>query len=202
MGKTEELYFDYGKGEFPPAKKYERVHFVAHCPFQYVDVAKVRRELLPKIWEIEQELGYKVYYVDTKLKGLQPFWTDIDFIFDLPCESPVATLTVILVLGVLTLVCVALGIAYIWWTVWHEESEIFVCDQCETEEGEYRRFQGRADYDAHLQLEHPEKWEYIKEQREDAYWWTKLIDILPRLILALFGLTLISYIPKPKREED
>ena len=155
---------------------------------------------MKQIWQIEEEIGYRVFLRDIKTKGMQPLWLDVDFILDLPSESPVAGWIIALILMLLSALGI-IGVLLIWWTVWHEESEVFVCDQCPEDDG-YRTFQGRADYDAHLKLEHPEKWTYIEEQREDAYWWLKLLDIMPTLILALLGLTLISYIPKPKREED
>jgi len=180
----------------PVAPKYERVHFVAHCTFQFVDVAKLEEEFKAKIPEIEEEVGYKVYYRGVKVKGIEPLWLDVDFILDLPAESPIAIVTALFILGVLAGVLAILAIAYIWWTVYHVESEIFICDQDET------THKGRANYDAHLQAEHPEKWEYIKEQREDAYWWMKIIPIIewiPTLIPLILLIALIGLIPKPER---
>ena len=197
MVKSETTHFSVHS---PIAPKYERVHFVAHCRFGYVDLGALRNELLKQMWQIEEEIGYRVFLRDIKTKGMQPLWLDVDFILDLPSESPVAGWIIALIIMLLSALGI-IGVLLIWWTIWHEESEIFVCDQCPEDDG-YRTFKGRADYDAHLKLEHPEKWTYIEEQRDDAYWWLKLLDIMPTMILALLGLTLISYIPKPKREED
>ena len=189
------------KLQYPLAPKYERVHFVAHCYFGYVDVEALKKEVEQTvISQIEDETRYRCSLVNIKTKGLAPLWLDVDFTFDLPATSPIATWVIVLIIALLSALGI-IGVLFIWWTIWHEESEIFVCDQCPEDDG-YRTFKGRADYDAHLKLEHPEKWTYIEEQREDAYWWLKLLDIMPTLILALLGLTLISYIPKPKREED
>lgn len=182
------------------AEKYERVHFVAHCRFGYVDEKElekqVRHEVVPKV---ERETGYRCYYRGFKVKGLEPIWLDIDFVFDLPAGSPVAPAILALVILAIAATGVVIALVLIFWTVWHEESEIFVCEQCP----DMPTFKGRADYDAHLKMVHPEKWSYIEEQREDAYWWMKWFKpemILPILLLVLAIAVVPKLIPERRRE--
>ena len=131
--QTETVYM-----ERPVASKYERVHFVAHCRFGFVDEKALEEEFKAKIPEMEAEIGYRVFYRGMKVKGLEPIWLDIDFILDLPAGSPVAPViiaAVIIILGTLGI----LIIIFLWWTIWHEESEIFYCDQCPVD-GDYEGF--------------------------------------------------------------
>jgi len=180
----------------PIAEEYQRVHFVAHCYFHYPDIEALEKEIKARISEIEEVAGYRCFYVRTETRGLEPIWTDIDFIWDLPAteeiESPPLTVAVKVILAVLAILGI-LVVALIFWTIYVEEVMIFYCDQHDPP----MRFFGRADYDAHLKLEHPEKWEYIEEQREEAFWWLKLIEWLPMVMGMLLLMTIIAYIPRP-----
>lgn len=201
MVKSQTSFFTVQHPEYPLADKYERVHFVAHCRFGFVDKAALEQEVRARVYELEEQVGYRCFFVKLETRGLEPLWLDVDFIWDLPATSPVATVViaaVIIILGALGII----ALLYMWWTVYVQEVMVFYCDQCEDEEGNFRWFQGRADYDAHLQLEHPEKWSYIDEQRDEAYWWLDLIKALPMLIGGLLAITLVSYLPKPRRREE
>ena len=208
MGKSKEVTLTVESPEYPLAPKYERIHFVAHCRFSFVDEPKLEQQVINSIPQMEAQIGYKVFYKGMRIKGVEPLWTDIDFILDVPTESPIAPAILALIIAILG----ALGIVvviFMWWTVWHEESELFYCDQCPytTPEGEqaFKSFKGRADYDAHLKIVHPEKWLYIDEQRDDAYWWKSLWEFLdPQILIILLAIVIVlmflpvivSYIPR------
>lgn len=181
--------------ELPVAPTYERVHFIAHCRFGSPDLKVLEDEVKARVVEVEEQVGYRCYFVGVKTSGVSPIWLDVDFIFDLPAESPVDPLTIGIIIAVLGLVLGIAFVLFLWWSVWHEESEVFYCDQCDTSH------QGRADYDAHLNETHPEKWAFIEEQREKAYWWTEILKNIPMVIGLMLLMSLVAYIPKPRRED-
>jgi len=149
----------------PVAPEYERVHFIGHAvwnPTITPESMAARAEDIETA--LEQKTGYRVFVVDILVHHYPPLMTDVDFVLDVPVESPIAPL--LLVAIIVALAALLAFIIWLFWTTYVEKVKIYICEQCP----DYPQFDGWLDYVAHLAEKHPKKYEAIQENKAKNWW--------------------------------
>jgi len=186
----------------PLAELYERVHFIGHAQY---DPSISEYGMKEKAEEIQADLQsrtkYAVLLKDIKVTHYPPYTTDVDFILDVPVESPIAPLAIVAIIVALGVILAF--IVWLFWTTWVEKEKKYYCDQ-ETPPSE---FDGWLQYVAHLAARHPTKYNAVKES-ETRPWWEaipKAAQWITYGIIAAGALTvLVALVPAAKevrREE-
>jgi len=149
----------------PVAAEYERVHFIGHAvwnPLIDVDELKARAEEIED--EIERKTGYRVFLVNIGIFHYPPLMTDVDFVMDVPIESPIAPLAIVAIIAALAALFAL--IVWLFWTTYIEKIRLYYCDQCPGTPS----FEGWLNYVAHLAEKHPTKYEAIQENKAKNWW--------------------------------
>lgn len=149
----------------PLAEEYERVHFIGHAVW---NPTLTREDLLPRAEEIEEKIeqstGYRVFLVNIAIVHYPPLMTDVDFVMDVPVESPIAPLAIVAI--IVALAALLVFIVWLFWTTYIEKVRLYYCDQ----ETPPSVFEGWLQYVAHLKEKHPAKYQAIEENRAKNWW--------------------------------
>lgn len=149
----------------PVAAEYERVHFIGHAVWNPTITPDSMAERAKEIETgIEEKTGYRVFIVTISVTHYPPLMTDVDFVMDVPVESPIAPL--LLVAIIVALAALLAFIVWLFWTTWVEKIRKYYCDQ-ETPPTE---FEGWLQYVAHLAEKHPKKYQAIQESKSKNWW--------------------------------